>query len=96
MRGFIFDLDGCVWTGDVLMPGVSEVLALLRSQSRALTFLTNNSRARAATMQAKLERLGVQATVSEVLTPLEILGGVLDRHVGSASRVLAIGGEQSA
>ena len=82
MRGFIFDLDGCVWTGDVLMPGASEVLALLRSQGRALTFLTNNSRARAATMQAKLERLGVQATVSEVLTPLEILGRMkLNQHV---------------
>src|SRR6266481_3383469 len=94
MRGFIFDLDGCVWTGDVLVPGAGEVLALLRSQGRALTFLTNNSRARAATMQAKLERLGVQASVSEVLTPLEILGRVLDTHVGTTSRVLAIGGPE--
>jgi HAD superfamily hydrolase (TIGR01450 family) len=94
MRGFIFDLDGCVWTGDVLMPGAAEVLALLRSQGRALTFLTNNSRARAATMQAKLERLGVQATTQDVLTPLEILGEVLDKHVGLASRVLAIGGPE--
>ena len=94
MRGFIFDLDGCVWTGDVLMPGAAEVLALLRSQGRALTFLTNNSRARAATMQAKLERLGVQAAPQDVLTPLEILGEVLDKHVGPASRVLAIGGPE--
>ena len=94
MRGFIFDLDGCVWTGDVLIPGAAEVLALLRSQGRALTFLTNNSRARAATMQAKLERLGIQAAVNEVLTPLEILGRVLETHVGPASRVLAIGGPE--
>lgn len=93
-RGFIFDLDGCVWTGDVLIPGAAEVLALLRSQGRALTFLTNNSRARAATLQAKLERLGIQAGVTEVLTPLEILGGVLDSHVGPGSRVLAIGGPE--
>ena len=94
MRGFIFDLDGCVWTGDVLIPGAADVLALLRGQGRALTFLTNNSRARAATMQAKLERLGIQAAVNEVLTPLEILGRVLDTHVGAASRVLAIGGPE--
>ena len=94
MRGFIFDLDGCVWTGDVLMPGAAEVLALLRSQGRALTFLTNNSRARAATMQAKLERLGVQAATQDVLTPLEILGEMLDKHVGRAARVLAIGGPE--
>lgn len=94
MRGFIFDLDGCVWTGDVLVPGAGDVLALLRSQGRAVTFLTNNSRARAVTMQAKLERLGVQASASEVLTPLEILGRVLDAHVGAASLVLAIGGAE--
>jgi HAD superfamily hydrolase (TIGR01450 family) len=94
MRGFIFDLDGCVWTGDVLVPGAGDVLALLRSQGRSLTFLTNNSRARAATMQAKLERLGVEASVNEVLTPLEILGRVLDTHVGAASPVLAIGGPE--
>ena len=94
LRGFIFDLDGCVWTGDVLMPGAAEVLALLRSQGRAVTFLTNNSRARAFSMQAKLERLGVQAAVNEVLTPLEILGRVLDKHVAPGSRVLAIGGPE--
>ena len=94
LRGFIFDLDGCVWTGDVLVPGAAEVLALLRSQGRAVTFLTNNSRARASSMQAKLERLGVQAAVSEVLTPLEILGGVLDKQVGPGTRVLAIGGPE--
>ena len=93
-RGVVFDLDGCVWTGDMLMPGAAEVLALLRSQGRALTFLTNNSRARAATMRAKLERLGVQAATQDVLTPLEILGEVLDKHVGPASRVLAIGGPE--
>ncbi len=91
MRGFVFDLDGCVWAGDILMPGAGEVLALLRGQGRGLTFLTNNSRARAATIQAKLERLGVQAAIHEVLTPLEILGEVITTRWGP-SRVLAIGG----
>ncbi len=92
-RGFVFDLDGCVWTGDVLMPGAAEVLALLREQHRRLSFLTNNSRARAATLQAKLERLGVQAVTREVLTPLEILGEVITIRWGP-SRVLAIGGPE--
>ena len=93
MRGFVFDLDGCVWAGDILMPGAGEVLALLRGQGRGLTFLTNNSRARAATIQAKLERLGVQAAIHEVLTPLEILGEVITTRWGP-SRVLAIGGPE--
>ncbi len=92
LRGFVFDLDGCVWTGDVLVPGAAEVLAMLREQGRRVSFLTNNSGARSAGLQAKLERLGVPAAKDEVLTPLEILSEVIVSRWGLA-RVLAIGGE---
>jgi len=95
MRGLVFDLDGCVWTGEVLTPGAAEVLALIRRQGKGLCFLTNNSRARASTMQAKLERLGVEAKEAEVLTPLEILGEVVAQRWGP-SPVLAIGGPELA
>src|SRR5260370_33721734 len=95
MRGLVFDLDGCVWTGDVLTPGAAQVLALIRQQGKSLCFLTNNSRARARTMQAKLVRLGVEAKEHEVLTPLEILGEVVTGRWGP-SRVLAIGGPEPA
>src|SRR6266436_2088358 len=95
MRGLVFDLDGCVWTGDVLTPGAAQVLALIRQQGKSLCFLTNNSRARARTMQAKLVRLGVEAKEHEVLTPLEILGEVVTERWGP-SRVLAIGGPELA
>ncbi len=92
-RGFVFDLDGCVWTGDVLVPGAAEVLALLRRQGRGVCFLTNNSRARSQTLRAKLEHLGVQAETREVLTPLEILGEIIAARFGP-SRVLALGGPE--
>ena len=95
MRGLAFDLDGCVWTGEVLMPGVADVLALIRRQGKGLCFLTNNSRARARTMQAKLSRLGVEVKEAEVLTPLEILGEVVAQRWGP-SQVLAIGGPEMA
>src|SRR5262245_17229849 len=95
LNGFVFDLDGCVWTGDVLVPGAAEVLAFLRRQGRGVCFLTNNSRARAATMAAKLARLGVEAAPAEVLTPLEILGETVASRWGR-SRVLVIGGPELA
>lgn len=95
MRGLVFDLDGCLWTGEVLTPGAGGVLALLRRQGRGVCFLTNNSRARARTVQAKLLRLGVEAKEAEVLTPLEILGEVVAQRWGP-SRVLAIGGDELA
>ena len=93
LAGFVFDLDGCVWTGEVLVPGAADVLALLRGRGRRVSFLTNNSRARAGTVAAKLVRLGVQAGVHEVLTPLEILGEIVTSRWGP-SRILAIGGPE--
>src|SRR4029453_15632607 len=91
LRGFVFDLDGCVWTGDVLVPGAAEVLAMLREQGRRVSFLTNNSSARSAAIQVKLERLGVQAAKDEVLTPLEILSEVIASRWG-LSRGPPLGG----
>ena len=93
IKGFVFDLDGCVWTGEVLVPGAADVLAFLRRQGRGVCFLTNNSRARAATLAAKLSRLGVEAEPADVLTPLEILGEIVSSRWGQ-SRVLAVGGPE--
>ena len=45
LRGFVFDLDGCVWQGDRLNPGAAETLAALHARGRGIAYLTNNSRA---------------------------------------------------
>jgi 4-nitrophenyl phosphatase len=88
-RGFVFDLDGCVWQGDTLNPGASTTLTALHRAGRGVAFLTNNSRARARDVRDKLHRLGLP-WVQHTLTPLEILGQVIAEHFGP-SRVLVIG-----
>jgi HAD superfamily hydrolase (TIGR01450 family) len=89
LRGFVFDLDGCVWSGDVLNPGANEMLTALHRSGRALAFVSNNSRATGTDLRERLHHLGV--TVAEhVLTPLEIIGEVIRERCGP-SRVLAIG-----
>ena len=89
VQGFVFDLDGCVWNGNVLNPGAADVLARLVRRGRRLAFLTNNSRATAAEILARLQALGV--TVAEhALTPLEIIGQVIAQRFGR-SRVLVVG-----
>jgi len=94
LRGFVFDLDGCVWQGERLNPGAAETLAALHRAGRGVAYLTNNSRARGAEISAKLRRLGV--TPSEpALTPLEILGDVVAERYGR-SRVLVIGAPELA
>ncbi len=88
-RGFVFDLDGCVWQGDTLNPGAGETLTALHRAGRGVAFLTNNSRARGQDIRAKLHRLGL-GWVEHALTPLEILGQVITERYGR-SRVLVIG-----
>lgn len=94
LRGFVFDLDGCVWNGAVLSPGAARTLAALHAAGRRLAFVSNNSRATGAELRARLHGLGV--TVAEhVLTPLEIIGRVIAEHWGP-SRVLVIGAPEMA
>jgi HAD superfamily hydrolase (TIGR01450 family) len=92
LRGFVFDLDGCVWNGNVLNPGARETLAALAKAGRRLAFLSNNSRATGADLRKRLHALGV--TVAEhVLTPLEIIGQVIAERWGP-SRALVMGAEE--
>jgi HAD superfamily hydrolase (TIGR01450 family) len=93
-RGFVFDLDGCVWQGDVLEPGAHETLTALHRAGRGVAFLTNNSRVTGADIRAKLHRLGLP-WVEHALTPLEILGQVIAERFGP-SRVLVIGSAELA
>jgi len=92
IRGFIFDLDGCVYTGNQLVPGVQAVLQELRATGRRILFLTNNSREDAGELQAKLVRLGITAAREEILSALEIAGPFVRDRFGP-SRVLAVGSE---
>ena len=94
VRGFVFDLDGCVWQGNTLNPGAGETLAALHAAGRGVAFLTNNSRATAATIQARLHALGV-TFARHCLTPLEIIGSVIRERFGP-SRVLVMGAPEMA
>ena len=44
LRGFAFDLDGCIWAGPVLLPGARELVEALRASGRGVVFVTNGSR----------------------------------------------------
>jgi 4-nitrophenyl phosphatase len=93
-RGFVFDLDGCVWEGSTLIPGAGLTLTALHRAGRGVAFLTNNSRATGGDMRDKLHALGLP-WVEHALTPLEILGQVVAERYGP-SRVLVIGSPELA
>jgi 4-nitrophenyl phosphatase len=94
LHGFVFDLDGCVWNGNTLNPGAGETLKRLVSAGRRIAFLTNNSRATAEDILARLHVLGVEVA-EHAFTPLEIIGAVITERFGR-SRVLVIGAPEMA
>lgn len=72
-RNVLFDLDGCIWFGDVLADGAAELVRDLRDGGRTVGFVTNISSGRNRDVAAKLTRLGIPATPEQVLMPVEAL-----------------------
>ncbi|KAG5637660.1 hypothetical protein H0H81_003681 [Sphagnurus paluster] len=63
---WMFDCDGVLWHGDRLIPGVIEVLALLRKNDKKVVFVTNNATKSRRSYKGKFDALGVEAHVDEI------------------------------
>jgi 4-nitrophenyl phosphatase len=70
---FFFDLDGCVWFGEQLADGARDLVGDLRASGRRVGFLTNTSNSLPEHVAAKLRRLGIPATLADVIMPIEAL-----------------------
>jgi len=90
LRAFIFDLDGCVYHGETLLPGVAAVLDALRRAGRRVFFLTNNSREGARQLLGKFHRLGISADLDEIVSAAETAGQIVRERYGRC-RVVAVG-----
>jgi glycerol-1-phosphatase len=78
---FILDLDGCVWIGGEPTPGAVEAIAELRDAGKQVAFATNDPRSATEDYVTRLWRLGVQASVADVVT----VGGAL-QHLLAETR----------
>jgi NagD protein len=57
--GFIIDMDGVLYHGNKLLPGVREFVSWLSSGNKKFVFLTNSSERTPRELKEKLGRLGV-------------------------------------
>lgn len=57
--GFIIDMDGVIYHGNKLLPGVPEFLRWLEDAGKKYLFLTNSSERTPKELHEKLERLGI-------------------------------------
>lgn len=65
---FIFDLDGCVWIGDEPTPRAVEALDELRRAGKRVAFATNDPRGATEDYVTRLWRLGLRASLRDVVT----------------------------
>jgi arabinose operon protein AraL len=78
--GFIFDLDGTVYIGETLLPGVADCIAELRNRGKKVLFVSNKPLAPRQSYAAKLTRLGVPTEADEVITSASVLAHYLHTH----------------
>jgi NagD protein len=64
---YIFDLDGTIYLGDVVLPGALKLLTHLRESRRKVAFLSNNPTKTRDQYVAKLNALGIEARLDEVV-----------------------------
>ena len=54
------DLDGVVWLGDKVIPGVGESITRLRKEGEQVFFVTNNSGRTVSEVEEKLNSFNIE------------------------------------
>ena len=67
-KGFICDMDGVIYHGNKLLPGVKEFVEWLYKENKNFLFLTNSSERSPKELQQKLGRMGLDVDESHFYT----------------------------
>jgi phosphoglycolate/pyridoxal phosphate phosphatase family enzyme len=87
------DLDGVVWRGSHVFPGVREALEDVLRRGLDLRYVSNNSTAHREAVSQRLAAAGLPAGVERVLTSGFVCGAWLRNRVPQGSLVLVVGEE---
>lgn len=89
-NGYLFDLDGTVYSGNTILPGVLSTLNRLREQEKSLLFVTNTTIRTVEEVRQRLEQFGVGCRDDEIMTALSV-AGMYFRDVEPSAKVFMIG-----
>jgi HAD superfamily hydrolase (TIGR01450 family) len=76
-EGYIFDLDGTIYLGDELLPGVKRLILKLRELDKRVFFLSNNATKDPRMYAEKLDGLGLNTPASEIVNTVVTMTGWL-------------------
>lgn len=67
-EGFIIDMDGVIYHGNKILPGVNDFLNWMENNGKKYLFLTNASQKTPKELHEKLKRLGINVTEEHFYT----------------------------
>src|SRR5438128_1733438 len=89
----IFDMDGVLYRGNVVLPYARETLGRLRAAGWQVFFATNNSTASRSEYVARLERLGLGGDLEHVVTSAYATAHYLERLDPKPADVFVVGAD---
>ncbi|UQN08240.1 HAD-IIA family hydrolase [Deinococcus sp. QL22] len=87
----ILDLDGTVYLDGLPIGRVIEQINTLAARGVNVTVLTNNTSVSKSDYVSKLQRLGLNVRLEQIITPAEVAGSYLREHHGPNPRGFVLG-----
>ena len=84
-KGFICDMDGVIYHGSHVLPGVPEFIQWLNEEKKSYLFLTNNSGSTPKELQQKLARMGLDVDETHFYTSALATAYFLDSQAPGCS-----------
>ena len=96
-QGYICDMDGVIYKGDMLLPGVKEFVDWLNANDKKYLFLTNASERTPLELRQKLLRMGLDVAEEHFYTSALATAKFLERQSpGCTAYIIGAPGLQNA
>jgi len=93
IRGLVLDLDGVLWRGQQILPGVPELFRFIDGHGLRCCLASNNATLTVEAVQARLSQIGVHVPDGALVTSAHAAAGYVRRHFRETPRALVIGEE---
>ncbi len=92
-KGFICDMDGVIYHGETLLPGVEKFVNWLKDSGKRFLFLTNSCNYVPEELQLRLRRMGLEVSKDNFYTSAKATAKYLETHApGSSAYVIGNSG----
>jgi 4-nitrophenyl phosphatase len=91
VQGFIIDMDGVLWRGRDILPGVQDFFRYMESHHLSYVLATNNATATPEQFAQRLSQASVDVSIDHILTSALATASYIKHNYPELTRVLAIG-----